>query len=244
MTYTIDYGQKAFSVLDKQSSVRVQNSILARPERVILNWFCAQMPSVVTPDILTAIGVAGAVVVLAGYVGSRFDPVFFWLATAGFLVNWFGDSLDGSLARFRVCESPRYGYFLDHTADAVSILLILVGLGFSAYIRLDVALAVLISYFLMCIYVFLYNHVCGSFQISFAAIGPTELRIGLILMNFWMYTGGSSKLDIMGQPFSIYDLVFILVAATLAGLFVVSMSQAARRLRREDCPLGRDRVGN
>jgi phosphatidylglycerophosphate synthase len=186
------------------------------------------MPNAVTSDPLTAVGVAGAVIVLAGYIGSRFDPAFFWLATVGFLVNWFGDSLDGSLARFRGVESPRYGYFLDHSADAVSILLILVGLGFSAYLRLDVALFVLVSYFLMCIYVFLYNHVSGTFRISFAALGPTELRIGLIIMNLWMFVSGPSKFAILDQTFS--------VAVTLVCLFVVSMLQAVRRLRREDCP--------
>ena len=187
MTHSLNFGEDLLSETEgtsfefkKQPSTRIQNNVLARPERTVLDWLCSHMPSAITPDILTSIGVAGAVIVLAGYVGSRFDPAFFWLASVGFLVNWFGDLLDGSLARFRGVESPRYGYFLDHSADAVSILLVLVGLGFSAYVRLDVALAVLISYFLMCIYVFLYNHVSGSFQISFASLGPTELRIGLI----------------------------------------------------------------
>ena len=211
----------------KQPWIRVQNNILARPERAILNWLCSRMPNAVTSDPLTAVRVAGAVIVLAGYIGSRFDPALFWLATVGFLVNWFGYSL---------VESPRYGYFLDHSADAVSILLILVGLGFSAYLRLDVALSVLVSYFLMCIYVFLYNHVSGTFRISFAALGPTELRIGLIIMNLWMFVSGPSKFAILGQTFSVYDLVFSLVAVTLVCLFVVSMLQAVRRLRREDCP--------
>lgn len=236
MTHSIILEEEIPIEVEKQPSIRVQNTILARPERAILNWLCSHMPNAVTSEPLTAVGIAGAVIVLAGYIGSRFDPAFFWLATVGFLVNWFGDSLDGSLARFRGVESPRYGYFLDHSADAVSILLILVGLGFSPYMRLDVALLVLASYFLMCIYVFLYNHVSGTFRISFAALGPTELRIGLIIMNLWMFVSGPSKFAILGQTFSVYDLVFSLVAVTLVCLFVVSVLQAVRRLRREDCP--------
>ncbi|MEJ0095257.1 MAG: CDP-alcohol phosphatidyltransferase family protein [Methylocella sp.] len=192
------------------------------------------MPRAVTPDRLTAIGVLGAAIVLAGYVGSRFDPVFFWLATFGFLVHWFGDSLDGSLARFRRAERPRYGYFLDHSVDALCNLLILVGLGFSAYMRLDVALFVLIGYFMLCMYVFLYNHVSGSFQLSFLALGPTELRVGLILINFWMFMSGPSKISIFGQNFSAYDLVFCLVGLIFVSLFVINTVKIAHRLRREE----------
>jgi archaetidylinositol phosphate synthase len=237
---SVSFTEDTSSRVKIQPSIRVQNNILAKPERVVLNSLCSQMPSAVTPDALTAIGVVGAGIVFVGYVGSRFNPAFFWLAIVGFLVNWFGDSLDGSLARFRGVEKQRYGYFLDHSADALSILLILLGLGFSPYVRLDVALLVLVSYFLMCIYVFLYNHVSGSFQISFASLGPTELRIGLILLNLWMYVDGPSKIAIFGKIFSVYDLAIGVVAASLVGLFLVSTSRAVRRLRFEEGLTGRN----
>ncbi len=194
------------------------------------------MPRTITSDSLTSIGVAGAVIVFVGYVGSRFNPNFFWIASVGFVVNWLGNSLDGSLARFRGEESPRYGYFLDHSADAVSILFVMVGLGLSSYVRLEVALAVLIAYFLMCIYVFLYNHVSGSFQLSFGSLGPTELRIGLIILNVWMYVGGPARFAILGEVFSVYDVVLGCVGVTLFCLFVVSVLQAASHLRLEDRP--------
>ncbi|ACK51647.1 hypothetical protein Msil_2725 [Methylocella silvestris BL2] len=234
MTHSISLGQETASRIKTQPTIRVQANILARRERAILNWICARIPGAVTPDGLTALGVFGAFVVLTGYVGSRFDPAFFWLATFGFFVHWFGDSLDGSLARFRHIERPRYGYFLDHAVDALCNLLILAGLGFSAYVRLDVALFVLIGYFLLCMYVFLYNHVSGSFQLSFLALGPTELRLGLILINFWMYMSGPSKIMIAGQAFSAYDLVFCLVGGIFVSLFVVNTFKVASRLRRED----------
>jgi len=219
-----------------QYPIRVQTNIAARGERAILNWLCARMPVSVTPDRLTALGAGGAAIVFAGYVGSRFDPAFFWLATLGSFIHWFGDSLDGSLARYRGIERPRYGYFLDHTVDALCNLVILFGLGLSAYMRLDVALFVLVGYFLLCMYVFLYNHVSASFQLSFLALGPTELRIGLILINFWMYMSGPSKMVILGQTFSTYDLVFCLVGAIFVSLFAVNTFNVARRLRREDFP--------
>ncbi len=234
MTNSIDLGEKTDPRVNVRPSIRVQTNILARRERVLLSWFCAQMPHTVTPDKLTAIGVGGAAIVLIGYVGSQFQPAFFWLANVGLLINWFGDSLDGSLARFRGIERPRYGYFLDHSADAVSNFLILVGLGFSAYMRLDVALFVLTGYFLLSIYIFLYNHVYGVLQISFASLGPTELRVGLGLMNIWMCGAGVSNIAILGQSFSAYDLVFASVAAILIFVSILNILQAGRRLRRED----------
>ncbi len=234
MTYSISLGQEAVSRVKAQPTIRVQTNILARRERAMLDWLCSHMPRAVTPDQLTALGVAGAAIILTGYVGSRIDPAFFWLATFGFFVHWFGDSLDGSLARFRRVERPRYGYFLDHSVDALCNLLILVGLGFSAYMRLDVALFVLLGYFMLCMYVFLYNHVSGSFQLSFLSLGPTELRVGLVLINFWMFMSGPSKIAILGQTFSAYDLVFCLVGLIFVSLFVVNMLKVALRLRRED----------
>jgi archaetidylinositol phosphate synthase len=192
------------------------------------------MPRAVTPDRLTGLGVIGAVIVFTGYVGSRFDPAFFWLATVGFIVHWFGDSLDGSLARYRRVERPRYGYFLDHSVDAVCNFVIMVGLGLSAYIRLDVALFVLLGYFMLCMYVFLYNHVSGSFQLSFLALGPTELRVGLIAINFWMYFAGKSEISVGRESFSAYDLVLSGVSIIFVSLFVVNLLTVARRLRLED----------
>jgi archaetidylinositol phosphate synthase len=234
LTQSIGFGQETASTLKTQPAIRVQTNILARRERAVLNWLCSHMPRSVTPDQLTAVGVLGAAIVLTGYVGSRFDPAFFWLATFGFLVHWFGDSLDGSLARFRRAERPRYGYFLDHSVDALCNLLILVGLGFSVYMRLDVALFVLLGYFMLCMYVFLYNHVSGSFQLSFLALGPTELRVGLVLINFWMFMSGPSKIAILGQTFSAYDLVFCLVGSIFVSLFVVNIVKVANKLRGED----------
>jgi phosphatidylglycerophosphate synthase len=227
-------GQGAASRVKAQPSIRVQKNILASGERALLNWLCLHMPRAVTPDCLTGVGVVGAAIVLSGYVGSRFDPAFFWLATLGFVVHWFGDSLDGSLARYRRVERPRYGYFLDHSVDAICNFMIMVGLGLSAYIRLDVALFVLLGYFMLCMYVFLYNHVSGNFQLSFLALGPSELRVGLIAINCWMYFVGDAKVLVGRATFSPYDLVLGGAGIVFVVLFVVNLLIVARRLRLED----------
>lgn len=215
-------------------STRIQDNILARRERAVLDWLCAHMPRAVTPDMLTASGVAGALLVFAGYAASRFDPAFLWLATLGFIAHWFGDSLDGSLARYRRIERPRYGYFLDHSIDALCNLAIMAGAGISVYIRLDAALFALLGYYMLCMYVFLYNHVSHSFRLSFLALGPTELRVSLVAINCWMYFAGESKLTVGHQVFSPYDLVLFGAGLVFIILFSVNVFDTARQLRLED----------
>jgi phosphatidylglycerophosphate synthase len=215
-------------------SIRTQTNILAQKERDFLNWLCMRMPSAITPDRLTGIGFVGAVIVFTGYVASLIHPAFFWLATLGLVVQWFGDSLDGSLARYRRIEKSRYGYFLDHSVDAVSIFLILMGLGLSPYIHLDMALFALLGYLMMCVFVFLSDHVTGNFQLSFLALGPTELRIVLIVVNSLMYFVGDLKIVIGHATFSAYDLSLCGSGMCLVGLYIVCILKVARRLRWEE----------
>ena len=103
---------------DKESHKRVNDILLGPIERPALNWLAAHMPAWMTPDGLTIIGVIGAVIILVSYGLSNLEPAFLWLASFGFFVNWFGDSLDGTLARYRKIERPKYGFFVDHTVDA------------------------------------------------------------------------------------------------------------------------------
>src|SRR5690349_16571716 len=110
---------------------RIQENMLARAERRLLTWLCGRMPDWVTPDRLTFFGLFGALLVFAGYIASNDTPEWLWLSIAGYAVHWFGDSLDGSLARFRKIERPRYGYFLDHSCDGVATTLVLLGIGMS-----------------------------------------------------------------------------------------------------------------
>jgi archaetidylinositol phosphate synthase len=213
---------------------RVQDNILARHERDFLDWLSLHMPPAVTPDRLTGVGAVGAALAFAGYAGTHLHPAFFWLATLGLVIHWFGDSLDGSLARYRRIDRPRYGYFLDHSVDALCNLTIMTGAGLSAYIRLDVALFALLGYFMLCMYVFLYNQVSQRFQLSFLALGPTELRVGLIGINCWMYFDGDSRIAIGREMFSPYDLVLCGAGIVFVCLFAVNVFNVARKLRAED----------
>ena len=210
---------------------RVQTNIIAIKERQLLNWLCAKMPSWVTPDGLTVLGVAGAVLIFVSDILSRSNVAFLWLASLGFMIHWFGDSLDGSLARHRRTERPIYGYFLDHTVDAICNLMIMAGLGFTLDVRLDVALFTLIGYYLLCMYVFINNHLSGVFQLSFLGFGPTELRLCLIAINTGMIFAGHVGFVLAGQFFSYYDAILLFAGFMFTAVYLVRIAIGIHALR-------------
>jgi phosphatidylglycerophosphate synthase len=202
------------------------------------------MPSWVTPDHLTAVGVLGAVIAGAGYFASNWRPAFLFLASLGVLVNWFGDSLDGSLARHRKAERPGYGYFLDHSTDAISSLIFAAGLGLSPYVSMDAALFLLVSYYLLSMYVFLSNQVSGEFQLSFLYGGPTELRLLAIGFNLFIFVEGPLKLSFIGATVSLYTILVGLEGTIFIAIFIYTVLRTAKKLRRQDestANYGRDR---
>lgn len=172
---------------------RIQQNWLAAGERRILNWLCAHMPKAITPDILTLIGMVGAVMVFVGYIASNWGSAWLALALAGYAIQWFGDSLDGSLARWRRIERPSYGYFIDHSCDGLANFLIVAGIGLSPFVTMDVAMIALAGYLLMSIHAFLSARVVGELRLSYLAAGPTELRLMLIGMTVMMWVLGPDR---------------------------------------------------
>jgi phosphatidylglycerophosphate synthase len=207
---------------------RVQENVLALGERRLLNWLCARMPAWVSPDLLTAFGVLGAVIVFAGYAFSNWHPATLGLAIVGYVVQWFGDSMDGSIARYRHIERPKYGYFIDHSVDGIVILLIMGGIGLSPYVRLDMALLALAGYLLLSIHAYLSARVLGELKLSYLAGGPTELRFILIGLTAAMWWLGPEP----GRfaPWSGFDLFTAAAALLLIALFVIQTYVAAKRL--------------
>lgn len=206
---------------------RIQRNLLAVGERRLLDWLCERMPPWVTPDLLTACGLAGAAAVFAGYTASGWNAAWLWLAVAGYAVQWFGDSMDGSLARHRAIERPRFGYFLDHSCDGVATLLILGGLGLSPFVRLDVALLALAGYLLLSIHAYLFAQACGELRLSYLAAGPTELRLVLIGLTLAMMASAPAR---PASGLSAFDLVVAAAGMVLIGLFVGQTIVTARRL--------------
>ena len=166
--------------------------LLAEPERRLLRAIAVRLPAWVTSDLLTLTGVVGALGAGVAYALSGLSPTWLWAASALLLVNWFGDSLDGTLARVRRAERPRYGYYLDHVVDAFATAAIGLGVGFSPYVPLSVALAGVVAYLVMSINVYLESTVFGVFRLGYGRIGPTEGRIVLVVANALLALGGPS----------------------------------------------------
>jgi len=215
---------------DINNHQRVNDILLGPLERPALKWLAAHMPAWVMPDTLTTIGVVGAVITFLGYVLSNFDRNFLWLASLGFVINWFGDSLDGTLARYRHIERPVFGFFLDHTVDAFIEVLIFVGLGLTPYVSFSVASMALIGYLLLSVIVYVRTAVVGEFKISYGKLGPTEIRVLAILLNTWMYFGGVWTFLVQQFEVSPYDLIVGAIALLLFSFATVTTVKETRRL--------------
>jgi len=166
--------------------------LLAEPERRLLRAMAARLPRWVSSDGLTALGMVGAVGAGVAYALCTLSAAWLWAASALLVVNWFGDSLDGTLARVRRVERPRYGYYLDHMVDAFSTAAIGAGIGLSPYVNLGVALAGVIAYLILSINLYLESQAFGVFRLGYGRIGPTEARIVLIAANAALALSGPS----------------------------------------------------
>jgi phosphatidylglycerophosphate synthase len=227
-----DRGMHLFTA--EESHQRVNNILLGPLERPALKWLAARMPAWVTPDGLTGLGLAAAVVIFFGYTLTNLDRGFLWLASLGFFINWFGDSLDGSLARERGIERPRYGFFIDHTVDAFSEVLIFLGIGLSPYVNFDIACLALIGYMLLSVLVYITTYVNGVFRISYIRLGPTEMRMIAILANTLVFFVGNPMLHLPFGPLSFYNLVAIILTALFFGGFIVVTLVQAVELAKVD----------
>ena len=212
---------------------RIQSSLLAAPEKKFLVHLASRMPAWIAPDHLTAIGVFGAAIVFAGYLLSHRDPGYLWLANLGLMVHWFGDSLDGTVARVRGQERARYGFFLDQTIDVVGNILIMVGAGLSPYMRLDSALLSLTSYHALTIYSLIRNAVFNEYRISMAGFGPTEVRIILFAMNAGIFFAGAHTGFLGFERLTWCDSLLLACFFLMTMMFIVSFLSEARRLRDE-----------
>lgn len=209
-------------------------SVLSFIEKPLINWLVSRLPDFVTPDVLTILGVVGAIITGLGYSLTYFHNDYIWLATFGLFVNWFGDSLDGSLARFRKIERPRYGFFIDHTLDSISMIIVGIGVGLSPYARLDFVLFALVGYLLMSIFVYIKTMIIGVFNITYFGFGPTEARVFIAIGNTLVYFLGAGEIPVFGEVFTILDIFALFFAVLMLLLFILSVIVDGNRLKAID----------
>ncbi|HEV8485502.1 MAG TPA: CDP-alcohol phosphatidyltransferase family protein [Blastocatellia bacterium] len=215
-----------------RSAVRSQTSLLAPVERVCLTWLAQRMPAWVMPDHLTLLGLAAMLMAGVCYALAGWWPPFLLIANIWLAVNWFGDSLDGTLARFRDKQRPRYGFYVDHIADAFGTLFIMCGLAMSGYMSWVVALAALVAYSLMSINVYLATYTIGTFRLSFYKFSPTELRILLAAGNTVALYHPTTRL--LGGTHLFYDVAAVIATALVVMITIASVARNTLTLYRAE----------
>ena len=223
--------------MGKETSRRIQTSILNAAEKKLLVWLAQRLPRWMTSDTLTYIGVFGSVLFVAGGILSCRNIQWLWLSSFGLFLHWYGDSLDGTLARVRNTQRPVYGFFIDHTLDAITTFFIFLGVGFSPVLRMDVALLALSGYLCLSIYTYVCTILKGEFRLTYAAFGPTEFRLLLILINTVFIYAPWAKLrfDVGGGlTLGSFDFVGLFIAAVLYLIFFVQFLRDKRDLGAQD----------
>jgi archaetidylinositol phosphate synthase len=211
-----------------QDPTRELKSLTAAGEKRLLVWLAHRIPSWVNSDHLTALGLLGNALAGIGYALAGRNPSWLHFVNLCLFVNWFGDSLDGTVARVRNRLRPRYGFYVDHLVDAFGALFLLVGLAVSGLVTEQVALALLVTYFLFSINMYLATISLGVFKLSYGPLGGTELRILLAAVNLVVL--GYPRVDLLGRTFLLFDLLAGLGTAGLATITVRSAAQVTKRL--------------
>lgn len=214
--------------------LRQHNSILAASEKQLLIWIATRLPRRITPDHLSALGLAAMAGAGASFSVARVDPLAgASLVVLCLLLNWFGDSLDGTVARVRDQQRPRYGYYVDHVSDLAGTAMLFAGLAASGFMSPLIATLVVAAFFLVSAETYLATHVRGIFKMAVIGVGPTELRIlmaagAIALIN-------TPTVEVLGlAPVRLWDLGGVIGAIGMAGTFVAAAMQNGRALYLEE----------
>ncbi len=218
--------------MSTEKAARIQTSILNAAEKRALIWLAHRQPRWVTSDILTYVGVLGAFVCGLGFALSSINLNFLWLSSLGLVINWYGDSLDGTLARVRGTQRPKYGFFIDHSIDAITITMMCVGAGLSPLLRLDVALCVLVAYLILSVYTYVCTICTDQMRLTYGKLGPTEFRLIVIILNtLFIFTPWSDYVYTFGtEVFTLFDIIASAVVVVIMVLWLVQWLKDRKKL--------------
>ncbi len=226
---------------ENKQAERIQTSILNPYEKKVLVWLAERMPSWVTSDMLTFVGFLGALTMAAGYALSNLNIHWIWLACLGLFLNWFGDSLDGSLARVRGTQRKTYGFFIDHNVDVINEVLMFIGVGCSPMMNMSFAMLALVAYFMISIYVYIDCHLKGEMRLTYGGLGPTEFRVLLFLVNIaYMYIPWLSQwkqhVTLFHNDFAlgIFDYFAVAVSVLIFAFYLIGFFKDAKYYARID----------
>jgi phosphatidylglycerophosphate synthase len=216
-----------------QSHIRVNTGVLASIEKRTLVWIAQRLPRQVNSDHLTLLALLSMAGAGTAFWASRYWTPALLFVVVALAVNWFGDSLDGTLARVRKHERPRYGFYVDHILDISGISLLVGGMALSGFMTPVVSLALLVAYLLVSAEVFLATAVNGQFRMSFMNVGPTELRILLSVGTLMLFLKPVVRPLGFG-PFLLFDVGGVVAASGMAVALIVSAARNTTALYRAE----------
>ncbi len=234
-TGEIIFDLENFKVVYKRDSQEAVNTaITAKVEERLKEIICPRIPEWMGPDHLTVIGIFGIVVVSVGFVLGFFNRYYLSLVSLGLIINWFGDSFDGSIARYRKKTRPNYGYYIDKIIDAVVIIIFALGFGLSGFVKIEIALLMACVYLALMLNVDLLVYVKGQSKNSFGWFGPTEIRIIGIIVAIIMFFSSVNYYDIYGYLVSQYDIVVFVLSVLMFLVLITDIIKNGLKLHRED----------
>jgi len=212
-----DAGPKS---LKFQNATRIQESFSSAPERRLLLWLAKCLPAWINSDHLTLLGFIAMILAGGSYALASRHPVGLVFATAFLGLNWFGDSLDGTIARVRNRQRPRYGFYVDHMTDSVGAVFLMGGLAASGFISWRIAVGMLVAFLLLSIESYLATYTLGTFRLSFAKFGPTEIRVLLGIGSVALYFHPDAKVP--GLGWRLFDFGGLIAIVGMLIMFIVA----------------------
>ena len=211
-----------------REAVRIQESFVTKAEKRVLRWLAERMPERVNSDHLTGLGAVAMFLVGASYALTRFTPYGLLLACFFLAVNWFGDSLDGTLARYRGRQRPRYGFYVDKMIDCFGVTALFAGMGASGHLQPLIAVWLLVAYLLLSSEIFLATYSLAEFKMSYFQFGPTELRMLLCAGNLYVFFHPAVRP--FGLPLTLFDFGALIGAGGMVAIAIVSFVRHTRIL--------------
>jgi len=234
----------AFSKLERQTAdggrdelsfapaERIQQSFVAAAEKKALLWLAARTPAWINSDHLTALGFAGNIAAGVCYALAAREPMMLLGAVVCLAINWLGDSLDGTLARVRNQQRPRYGFYVDHVIDTFSAFFLMGGLALSGYVHPAVAMGMLVAFLMLSVEVYLASYTLKTFRLSYAKFGPTEIRILLAIGSLALLF--RPVIHLFGRAYLLFDVGGVIAIGGMASILTLSAIRHTLQLYREE----------
>jgi archaetidylinositol phosphate synthase len=214
------------------SATRIHESFLAAQEKRLLMVLAKRAPAWINSDHLTILGFVSQCLAGVCYALARFHPDALLVGIVFLALNWLGDSLDGTLARVRNRQRPRYGFYVDHVADSIAALFLMGGMALSGYVHPGIAIEMLIAFLLLSIEAYLATYTLNSFQLSHFSLGPTEIRVLLVIGNLVLLWHPTVK--ILGRTLLLFDLGGSIAVCGMGLMLIVSSVRHTAQLYREE----------